>query len=166
MNEIMILVTSNVWLFCWMINNMQDGNFMIISRMMITKRTMTRMIAFCGEQFNHSFLPYQLHRSFDGRDFKTPGGQRRRERQRTIALINKNKSCTLECSVLTACSPSSSLILRGKLTIGVLWKTWTSNNKIWQSLITFEAEPFTKPFTENLVQSRKGKFIDDLKRKN
>ena len=73
------------------------------------------------------------------RDFKIRG----RQRHRTIALINENESCTLECSVLTACLLSSSLIRRGKLTFGVLWKTWTSNNKIWQSLFAFEAEPFT-----------------------
>ena len=44
------------------------------------------------------------------RDFMI--GRRRRERQRTIALINENKSGTLECRLLTACLPSSSLRLR------------------------------------------------------
>ena len=41
----------------------------------------------------------------NNRDFKIRGRQlqRRRERQRTIVLINENKRCTLECSVLTAC---------------------------------------------------------------
>ena len=64
-------------------------------------------------------------------------------------LINENKSCTLECSVLTACLPSSSMIRRGKLTVGVMWITWTSNNKIWQSLFAFEAEPFTHSVRES-----------------
>ena len=35
------------------------------------------------------------------RDFKIRGRQRRQERQRTIALIDENKSCTLECIVVT-----------------------------------------------------------------
>ena len=55
------------------------------------------------------------------RDFKIRGLQWRRERQITVAIINENKSCTLECSVLTACLPSSSLIRCGKLTFGILW---------------------------------------------
>ena len=54
--------------------------------------------------------------------------------------LNENKSCMMECSVLTACLPSSSLIRRGELTFWVLWTTRTSNNKIWQSLFAFEAE--------------------------
>ena len=56
--------------------------------------------------------------SFNNRDFKIPGRQRRWERQRTIVLINKNKSCTLECSVLTVCLPSSSPIRRGNSLLG------------------------------------------------
>ena len=46
------------------------------------------------------------------------GRQRRQERHRTTALINEYKSCTSECSVLTACSPSSSLIRRGNSLLG------------------------------------------------
>ena len=75
------------------------------------------------------------------KDFKMRGQQQQRER--TIALIIEYNSCTLECSERATCSPSSSLIRRGKLTFGVLWTKWTSNNKIWQSLFAFEAEPFT-----------------------
>ena len=54
--------------------------------------------------------------SGDIRDLKIQG----RQRHRTIALIIEHKSCTLECSVLTACLPSSSVTRRGKLTFGVM----------------------------------------------
>ena len=68
------------------------------------------------------------------RDFKIRRRQRRRDRQRTITLITEYNSCTLECSERTTCSPSSSVIRLGKLTFGVLWTTWTSNNKIFDNL--------------------------------
>ena len=44
----------------------------------------------------------------------------RQEWQRTIALINENKSCTLEYSVLISCLLLSSLINHGKITFGIL----------------------------------------------
>ena len=54
------------------------------------------------------------------RDFKMRRQQQRRERQRTIVLITEYNSCTLEYSEPATCSPSSSVIRRGKFTFGVL----------------------------------------------
>ena len=71
--------------------------------------------------------------SADIRDFKMLGRQRRHKRQRTIVLITEYNSCTLDCGERATCSPSSSVIRRGKLTFGVLSIAWTPNNKIRQS---------------------------------
>ena len=95
------------------------------------------------------------------RDFKIRSRQRRRKRQRTIALISENKICTLECSVLTACLPSSLVIRHEKFFFRVLWTTWTTNNKIWQSLFALEAEPFTFYCSRISYLVRREKFIDD-----
>ena len=99
------------------------------------------------------------------------GWQRRRERQKRIALISECNSCTLECSELVSYLPSSSVIRRGKLTFGVLWTTWTSNNKIiWQFLFAFEAKSFNfycskiscKVATENLLNIYKILFRNNI----
>ena len=76
----------------------------------------------------------QNNPALDIRDFKIPERQRRWEQQRTIALVKENKSCTLECSVLTACSSNDNKNAIGltitistlTVTIRITTKTLTS----------------------------------------
>ena len=98
---------------------------------------------FTGSKSSAGFCCTLDHHRHDTRDFKMREWKQRREWQRAIAFNTEYNSSTLECSELITYLLSSSIIRHGKLNLWVLWKTWKSNNKIWQSLYVLEAEPFT-----------------------